>query len=304
MDQKALILMSTYNGGERIRRQIESIMNQKGIETHLLIRDDGSDLETVELLQHVCNIWEGRITCIYGTNIGWKRSFMELLFLSDINFDYYGFSDQDDLWFEDKISSCARKMLEDKYEGVKLSHCNCLSVSGTLELRKEQEIRSTYPLSHKSAIATEYFQGCGMLWNNEAMNLIRLYHPQDLCLAHDYWVGLICFFFGKIYFIESPQFFHIRYNNNSSEDGNVLRGRIKRINLFLSKSSPYMNPAKDLLRGYHDYLTDEDYRFCSMLANYKVNYKYRISLFLDWKFKRPSKAASILLKCAILLGRY
>ncbi len=304
MAPKVLILMSTYNGGERIRRQIQSIINQKGIETHLLIRDDGSDSETERLLQHVSNIWNERITCIYGTNIGWKRSFMELLFLSNDNFDYYGFSDQDDLWFENKISFCIHKMNDDNYDGVKLSHCNCLSVNEMLERRKEQEPRRPYPSCHKAAIATEYFQGCGMLWNKDAMKLIKLYHPQNLSLAHDYWVGLVCYLFGKVYFLESPQFFHIRYDNNSSEDGNVLRGRIQRIKLFISKSNPYMNPAKDLLRGYHDYLTEEDYKFCSILANYKVNYKYRVILFLDCKFKRPSKAASLLLKCAILSGRY
>ena len=49
--------MSTYNGGERIRRQIQSIINQKGIETHLLIRDDGSDSETVDVYKRQSRIW-------------------------------------------------------------------------------------------------------------------------------------------------------------------------------------------------------------------------------------------------------
>ena len=36
------ILLSSYNGEKYISRQIDSILQQKDVEVHLLIRDDGS----------------------------------------------------------------------------------------------------------------------------------------------------------------------------------------------------------------------------------------------------------------------
>ena len=40
---KVLILMSTYNGREKICNQVKSIMGQKKVESYIYIRDDGSD---------------------------------------------------------------------------------------------------------------------------------------------------------------------------------------------------------------------------------------------------------------------
>ena len=36
------VLMSTYNGGRYLKQQIDSILQQEGVEVHLLVRDDGS----------------------------------------------------------------------------------------------------------------------------------------------------------------------------------------------------------------------------------------------------------------------
>ena len=36
------ILMSTYNGARYVGRQIDSILNQKNVDVHITIRDDGS----------------------------------------------------------------------------------------------------------------------------------------------------------------------------------------------------------------------------------------------------------------------
>ena len=35
------VLMSTYNGERYIKEQIDSILSQKDVDIHLLIRDDG-----------------------------------------------------------------------------------------------------------------------------------------------------------------------------------------------------------------------------------------------------------------------
>ena len=179
MNKKVLIMMSVFNGGLNIRRQITSILKQNNVDVHILIRDDGSDYETKKILKAIQIEFPDNITCSFDENVGWKQSFMSLLFNAEVGYDYYGFSDQDDLWMEDKVISCINLMEKDPQEGIKLAHCNSLSVDCNLQRREEQEFRYACPPSHKAAIATEYFQGCGMLWNATAMDVII--HTFRLC---------------------------------------------------------------------------------------------------------------------------
>jgi len=48
---KILILLSTYNGEKYIKQQLDSILQQEGVELGILVRDDGSKDSTVRILQ-------------------------------------------------------------------------------------------------------------------------------------------------------------------------------------------------------------------------------------------------------------
>ena len=94
---KVLILMSTYNGKNKIRKQVESIIQQKDVDSYICIRDDGSDNETIEVIENLAQEYCGRIFVMKENNVGWKQSFLNLVYEADNIYDYYGFSDQDDI---------------------------------------------------------------------------------------------------------------------------------------------------------------------------------------------------------------
>lgn len=302
--KSVLILMSTYNGGDKIQRQVESILNQESIEASLLIRDDGSDEYTKSLLREIEEKYNNRIQVNFKMNEGWKLSFMDLIQDAPAIFDYYGFADQDDIWMPDKLISCIQLMEEDDNVGVKLTHCNSLSVDTNLNPREEQEKRVPCPPNYKAAIATEYFQGCGMVWNKEAMKLLQKYRPKNITLAHDYWVGLICYLFGKIYFCNEPKFYHIRYGNNQSSDGNRWKGRIIRIKNILNKQKAYMNPAEDLIVGFKSVLDNEILTFLTLLSKYRSHKAYKLKVLTDREFRRPTLFSTLLFKYSILVNKY
>lgn len=301
--RRVAILMSTYNGGEKIKSQAESILNQKDVNICLLIRDDGSSQATKDVLTELERDNPEKVKVFFCKNNGWKQSFIELLFLAN-DADYYGFSDQDDVWMEEKVISCINKMETDDYDGVKLCHCNAICTNENLTPRNEQEKRIPSPPSHKVAFATEYFQGCGMIWNREAMRLLQKYKPKDKNISHDYWVGLICYLFGKIYFCEEPQFYHIRYEDSCSSDGNVLKGRMRRVKDLLSGKNAYMNPATDLLAGYDEYLDEDDRLFLTAMRDYKSQGECKKKILHDKEFSRPSKFSTLLLRLSIIFNRY
>lgn len=48
MDKSITVLLSTYNGEKYLTEQIDSLMIQKGVDLHVLIRDDGSTDATIK----------------------------------------------------------------------------------------------------------------------------------------------------------------------------------------------------------------------------------------------------------------
>ncbi len=299
---KVLILMSTYNGGERIIGQANSILDQSDVDVHLLIRDDGSDQYTRTIIYQFVEAHPLKTRIIFGENIGWKKSFMELVYSAENGYDYYGFSDQDDIWLNNKIIRCIDSM-NDGQCGIKLARCKPISTDEELKEKKVQEKYLEIPKSYKRVIATEFFQGCSMLWNAEAMGLIQSYKIKNSHLAHDYWVGVVCYICGTIHSCDEGLLFHIRYNENTSQDGNIWLGRFRRIIDFFTKTTVYMNPSEDLLDGMSQYLCDSQIKFLNHLRDYRNNYVAKKNLLLDCDFRRPSFASTILFKMAILFNR-
>ncbi|WP_369075523.1 glycosyltransferase, partial [Helicobacter pylori] len=56
---------------------MDSILNQTGVIVQLFIRDDGSQDNTVEILKSYEDLTN--VNILFAHNIGWKRSFFELL---------------------------------------------------------------------------------------------------------------------------------------------------------------------------------------------------------------------------------
>lgn len=90
---KVTVLMSSYNGEEYIREQIESVLSQENVNVNLLIRDEGSTDSTVDILK---NYEDDRISYYVGENFGAARSFFELIYDCSLDSDYYALCDQDD----------------------------------------------------------------------------------------------------------------------------------------------------------------------------------------------------------------
>lgn len=118
---KVNILMSTYNGEKYIEEQIQSILNQEEVIIKLYIRDDGSTDNTVKIIE---SFNKENIVLFKMSNIGWKKSFLELTKLVEYHDDeYYAFSDQDDVWKKNKISIAINYLEEKKSSSQIRAYC-------------------------------------------------------------------------------------------------------------------------------------------------------------------------------------
>ena len=78
--RRILVLLSAYNGEKYISAQIESILHQKTEhQVDLLIRDDGSNDDTLNILRKYETNYPDRIKVVEGKNIGYIKSFFWLI---------------------------------------------------------------------------------------------------------------------------------------------------------------------------------------------------------------------------------
>ena len=95
------VVMSTYNGEKYISEQIDSILKQNCVRVKLYIRDDGSKDNTRQMIEEYAKRYDN-IYYEFGENVGFSKSFLYAL-KNAPDAQYYAFSDQDDVWSEDKI---------------------------------------------------------------------------------------------------------------------------------------------------------------------------------------------------------
>lgn len=102
------VLMATFNGGQFISEQIKSILNQQSCSVDLTIRDDGSNDNTLTILEDFSILFPLQFNLIkdkIGSSGSACKNFFLLLLSADLdNYDYIAFADQDDFWFPDKLS--------------------------------------------------------------------------------------------------------------------------------------------------------------------------------------------------------
>src|SRR5262245_51272348 len=104
------IVMGTYNGAEFIQQQLDSLFGQSHGRWRLLVRDDGSSDNTLNLLVAAAEK-DRRIHIVRDGlgKLGFNRNFLHVLGLSHA--PYVMFADQDDVWLTKKIELTLVNML-------------------------------------------------------------------------------------------------------------------------------------------------------------------------------------------------
>jgi glycosyltransferase involved in cell wall biosynthesis len=100
------VAMCTYNGSKHIKEQLESIIYQTRKPDEIIICDDCSSDNTVEIAQNLLSVSTIKSTIIRNEiNLGFRKNFEKAIGLchGDIVF----LSDQDDVWLPEKIEKVA-----------------------------------------------------------------------------------------------------------------------------------------------------------------------------------------------------
>ena len=225
------ILMATYNGEKYISEQIDSIINQTCKNWKLLIRDDGSQDKTLEILEEYEKRDE-RINILRDIkgNLGFVKNFEELL--KNSSEEFIMFSDQDDYWIENKLENYINELgtLSEKEQKMPLLiHSNSFVCDENLNVKKKEFINSKIAAHYKK---NSYFfsysvQGSTALINKELMD-IGLPFLKNVTL-HDRYFHLLAEFFGKRIFISKSLIKYRQHGGNEiGAKGSIIKKILKK----------------------------------------------------------------------------
>ena len=162
------ILMSTYNGENYLREQLDSLLNQTYENIKILIRDDGSKDGTIQILKEYSEKYPNKIECIFDENIGVIKSFFELMKKSDEKCNYFAFCDQDDFWLKEKVE----KAIEQIKEEIPFLYCsNTILVDENLKILKINNEKKEIDLNN--ILVENCATGCTVVINNKLLKLCQ-----------------------------------------------------------------------------------------------------------------------------------
>lgn len=229
MEKKVAVLISTYNGEKYLKEQLDSILNQTYPNIEIVIRDDGSSDSTLEIIKEYQQK-NSNIQLKEGTNIGFIKSFFQLLSLAGA--DYYAYCDQDDIWMENKIE-CAVKELE-KVDNQKpnMAFGNADYYDENMNFIGKGEEHKTF--SFKNSLYECVAQGMTMVINQRAKEII-IEHIPEKCLFHDWWTYMICSGLGNVVYTDETVVKYRRFQKNATAEGqNILKIFLWRIEKLIT----------------------------------------------------------------------
>ncbi|MEO8101646.1 MAG: glycosyltransferase family 2 protein [Betaproteobacteria bacterium] len=219
------VLLSTFNGGNFLQQQLNSLYEQTYPGIRIMVRDDGSTDATWSILERAQS--EKRIELlVQHDNLGAARSYFELLQRARLmGADFVAFCDQDDVWMPGKLSRAIAAL-----SGV--GHERAAMYSSRLEIvgRDLTHVGFT-PLPEQvgfgNALVENVCVGCTIVLNRPAIELVGGNLPAR-ALVHDWWCYLTLSCFGEIVYDRDAPIKYRQHGHNTFGAAQGTMDRLKR----------------------------------------------------------------------------
>lgn len=200
------VCLATYNGGKFVKEQVESILSQLGENDELVVSDDGSKDDTIEVLE---SFHDERIKIFHNrTRHGVVPNFENSLKHS--SGDIIFFSDQDDIWDKRKVEICTCALQE---ADLVVHNSKVVFEDGSLPNEDFFQLRNSGSGYWKNLKKNSFVGSC-MAFKKEIKNYV-LPFPKHI-LWHDMWIGLMVERHGETKFINNQLLYYRRHGNNAS----------------------------------------------------------------------------------------
>jgi rhamnosyltransferase len=282
---KILVILASYNGAKYIEEQMDSILNQESVSLDIMVFDDCSTDNTIEVLNKYklnANVF---ITKREKGTGNAPRNFLDaILSLSDefVNsYDFIAFSDQDDIWYPNKMFEAGR-MLRKEQSSLYFSNLNLWDE----DTNYKAIINKSFPQKKYDFLFEGGSAGCTYVFTNDfCIGLKKIlkntnYYDWDL-FSHDWFVYFYARANGFKVSIDNNAYITYRIHaNNSYGQVNKISISAMKERLKYIKNGWYFNHIKE----FSAFITSNSVE-SKIYHLYTKNYFTRLYVLVRYNFE-------------------
>lgn len=291
------VVLATYNGEKYLKEQLDSILRQKGVQVRILVRDDGSSDETVNILKEYKE--RGQLEFYTGEHLNVQKGYLDLLKHAPRS-DYYAFCDQDDVWDDDKLLFAVTELDEMPSDKPAIYYCGQRLVDENLRLISIHKIANDR--SPHTNFLISNVAGCTAVFNDCLVEAVNSVTP-DFILMHDSWLFKVCLALGGSYYADSTA--HINYRqhgNNVAGLNGGIKGKLRQTKRYLDVFE-IQKQCQNLMECYGDRMVPEYKKLTGEICDYNKHLKNRIRMLKRKDVDFRSGSLNAVVKLKIILNK-
>ena len=297
------VIMSVKNGEKYVAEQVDSILAQKDVHIDLFIRNNGSTDSTKEILQNYNDKYPN-VHAHHEKDIGWIEGFLTEL-ESVSGFEYYAFSDHDDVWMPQKLITAIKAIKQEESRRGKdtpiVWQCNCLVTDDKLNVTRKT-------ISHRRKRTIESMmlrinaRGCVMVFNAKVRELVITHG--HLSGGHD-TVAMLHMYAANGSALFDPEaliYYRQRGDNLAATPktyAEMFRSELRNMRLLKGFG---VSAANAVLQAYGDELDPAMKKNLMLVMQHKDSFLARLKIILSPTFSTGILRATILGKIKALIG--
>jgi glycosyltransferase involved in cell wall biosynthesis len=304
-DPKVVILLATRNGAEFLKPQLDSFRAQTYGNWELLVSDDGSTDDTVTIVERFASTVPQRVVIVPGPQKGFWQNFVALVRSEAIDGDLFAYSDQDDIWFSEKLAKAVDWFTQ------RASSAPALYFSRTELMHGDGTPAGFSPLfTHAPLFRNALVQNIGggntMVFNRSAREALLATPIDAELVSHDWWTyQVVTGIGGEAYYDPWPSLKYRQHGQNIVGANIGWRARMARLTAFANGRVVSWNEVNlRVLTRMRDTLTPENAGVVDLYARAR-RASWPMRLWLIWKsgVYRQSLVENIGLSVGALFGK-
>lgn len=290
------ILLATYNGGKYLNEQLDSLFSQTVQDFEILVRDDGSTDNTIDILHQYAEKYPNRIKININNPPTGNAKDNFFLLMQDATEDYIMFCDQDDCWLPEKIERTLNTMQALPKDKPALVHTDLTVADENLNtIRKSfyrmQHYERGMKLTLNKALAQNTVTGCTAMINKCLCDMAKETNHKDI-IMHDWWLAVIAAAFGTVKAVKQPTILYRQHGQNSvgaksfSQSFQMVKNGEKDLHKSLAKT---YTQASHFVLTFCDALNDKQRQSITQFATVpKTKPLKRVSTIIRYGFWKQS----------------
>lgn len=245
------VVIGTYNGSKFIEAQLQSIIHQTYSNIEIIIADDASQDNTVEIVQTIADKHSNINIHAFNENLGYIKNFERGMALA--KGDFIALSDQDDWWLDTKIEK-----LVSNIGNHDIIYCDSAFTDENLKPNGDSFSKGKHMLNSNNPLhflIENCASGHAMLLKK---SLFDKTIPFPKTIPHDWWLTYNATLNNGIYYFDDALVHYRHHDNNVIAENKTKKSsqtkqteRRERLKAFYIAAHQNNHPLANTIYQFH-----------------------------------------------------